>query len=198
MGRLQIAMAHWTDEDRPEVDVGERLRAVRQLRRATLREISERAGVSESFLSQVERSKVNASIASVQRIAAALGVSMADLFASAVRSPTRVIRRADREFVAFGEGASKAMLSPRPLEHLEMLAGVFAPGGSTGEEPYTHDDSEELLLVVSGRVEAQVGTDKFEMGPGDSIFYRSSMPHRVANVADEDAEVVWVISPPSY
>ena len=47
-----------------EVDVGERLRAIRSLRRATLRTIADRAGVSESFLSQVERGKASASIAS--------------------------------------------------------------------------------------------------------------------------------------
>ena len=63
-----------------EVDVGERLRSIRRLRRATLRTIAERAGVSESFLSQVERGKASASIGSLRRIANALGVAVAYLF----------------------------------------------------------------------------------------------------------------------
>ena len=63
-----------------EVDVGERLRAIRHLRRATLKSVAERAEFSESFLSQVERGKASASIASLTRIAAALGVNVADLF----------------------------------------------------------------------------------------------------------------------
>src|SRR2546422_1922861 len=63
-----------------EVDVGERLRALRRFRRCTLRTIADRSGLSESFLSQVERGRSSASIASLKRIADALGVSMADLF----------------------------------------------------------------------------------------------------------------------
>ena len=63
-----------------EVDVGKGLRAIRLARRRTLRDVAERAGLSESFLSQVERGRSSASIASLRRIADALGVSMADLF----------------------------------------------------------------------------------------------------------------------
>ena len=63
-----------------EVDVGERLRTLRQFRRYTLQSVAARSGISESFLSQVERGRSNASIASLKRIADALGVSMADLF----------------------------------------------------------------------------------------------------------------------
>jgi transcriptional regulator with XRE-family HTH domain len=61
-------------------DVGERLRAIRRLRRATLKTVADRADLSESFLSQVERGRANASVASLKRIAAALGVNVADLF----------------------------------------------------------------------------------------------------------------------
>src|SRR5256885_13301374 len=77
-----------------DVDVGERLRLIRTARRCTLREVAERAGLSESFLSQVERGRTSASIASLRRIADGLGVGMADLFES--RSPTqpRVLPRA--------------------------------------------------------------------------------------------------------
>ena len=78
------------------------------------------------------------------------------------------------------------------------MAAEFAPGGSTGDEPYTHGDSEELLLVVSGRVHVQLGTEVYDLRTGDSVHYRSSTPHRVSNPGDESAEVLFVISPPSY
>jgi transcriptional regulator with XRE-family HTH domain len=182
-----------------EINVGERLRAIRHLRRATLRTVAERAGLSESFLSQVERGKASASIASLTRIAAVLGVNVADLFEPhAARAHPRVLRRDSRPALAFGNLGRKYLLTPRPLEHLEVFAAELDPGGSTGDEPYTHGDSEELFVVLSGRVHLQVGERLYELEQGDSIDYRSSDPHRVTNAGDGVAEVIWVISPPSY
>jgi transcriptional regulator with XRE-family HTH domain len=161
------------------VDVGERLRAIRRLRRATLKTVADRADLSESFLSQVERGRANASVASLQRIAAALAVSVADLFEpNGSSARPRVLRRESRPNLAFGTLGRKFMLTPRPLENLQVIVGEFDPGGSTGDEPYTHE--------------------MFELSTGDSIDYRSSVPHRLVNIGGDPAEVMWIISPPSY
>jgi transcriptional regulator with XRE-family HTH domain len=181
-----------------EVDVGERLRDIRRLRRATLRMIAERAGVSESFLSQVERGRASASIASLRRIAGALGVTVADLFEPGGPPSPRVLRREERPALAFGILGRKLLLTPRPLQHLEVFVGELDPGGSTGAEPYAHGDSEELFVVLSGNVQLELGGDVHELETGDSIDYRSSTPHRATNVGEERAEVMWIISPPSY
>jgi transcriptional regulator with XRE-family HTH domain len=180
-------------------DVGARLRAIRHLRRATLKAVAERADLSESFLSQIERGKASPSVASLTRIAAALGVHVADLFeAHASRADPRVLRRERRPTLGFGNSARKFLLTPRPLENLEVFTAEFVPGGSTGDEPYTHGDSEELVVVLSGRIQLQLGERLFELEQGDSIDYLSSTPHRVANAGDDVAEVMWIISPPSY
>src|SRR2546423_11099881 len=119
-----------------EIDVGERLRALRRFRRCTLRTIAERSGVSESFLSQVERGRSSASVASLRRIAGALGVSVADLFDSSGPPRPQVLRRDDRPSLAFGILGTKRLLTPRPLHHLEVFFGELDKGGSTGAEPY--------------------------------------------------------------
>jgi transcriptional regulator with XRE-family HTH domain len=181
------------------VDVGERLRAIRRLRRATLRTVADRAELSESFLSQVERGRANASVASLRRIAAALGVNVADLFEpNGSTANPRVLRREARPNLAFGTHGRKFMLTPRPLEHLQVIVGELDTGGSTGDEQYTHGDSEELLVVLAGVVSLQLGSETFELTEGDSIDYRSSTPHRLVNIGNGTAEVMWIISPPSY
>ena len=182
-----------------ETGIGERLRTIRRLKRRTLKAVAEQAEVSESFLSQVERGKASASIASLTRIAAALGVAVADLFEpnGSPRRP-RVLQREARPTLAFGNLARKYLITPRTLEHLEVVIAELDPGGSTGDEPYTHGDSEELFMVLSGWVHLQLGEDVHELNPGDSIDYRSSIPHRVTNAGTTQAEVMWVISPPSY
>ena len=181
-----------------QVDVGERLRELRRVRAFTLRTIASRAGLSESFLSQVERGRSNASIASLRRIADALGVSMADLFEPAGLPGPRVLRRDERPALSFGILGRKLLLTPRPLHHLEVFAGELEIGGSTGPQPYAHGDSEELFVVLAGTVQLELGGELHELERGDSIDYRSSTPHRISNVGDEPAEVMWIISPPSY
>ena len=196
---MDLQIAETRIEELERVDVGERLRAIRRLRRATLRTVADRADLSESFLSQVERGRANASVASLKRIAAALGVSVADLFEpNGSTGKPRVLRREARPNLAFGTLGRKFMLTPRPLENLQVIVGELDTGGSTGEEPYTHGDSEELLVVLEGHVSLQLDADMFELSTGDSIDYRSSTPHRLVNLGAESAEVMWIISPPSY
>jgi transcriptional regulator with XRE-family HTH domain len=185
-------------EQLEEVDVGERLRELRRFRRCTLRTVADRSGLSESFLSQVERGRSSASIASLRRIADALGVTIADLFEPNGAPGPRVLRRAERPSLAFGVLGRKLLLTPRPLHHLEVFVGELGVGGSTGEQPYAHGDSQELFVVLAGRVQLEVGGGRYELEHGDSIEYRSSTPHRVSNVGDGLAEVMWIVSPPSY
>ncbi len=181
-----------------EIDVGERLRAIRRLRHCTLKTVADRSGLSESFLSQVERGRANASIASLRSIAEALGVSGADLFEPGGPPRPRVLRRADRPALNFGILGRKLLLTQRPLHHLEVFVGELGVGGSTGEEQYSHGDSEELFVVLTGTVQLELGDELHDLETGDSIDYRSSTPHRIVNIGDDVAEVMWIISPPSY
>ena len=181
-----------------DVDVGERLRAIRNRRRLTLREVADRAGLSESFLSQVERGRASASIASLRRIADGLGVAISDLFQPLEPTRARVLRRADRPTLAFGILGRKMLLTPKPLHELEVFVGELDPGGSTGAEQYAHGDSEELFVVLRGTVLLELGDELHELETGDSIDYRSSTPHRISNAGEDAAEVMWIISPPSY
>jgi mannose-6-phosphate isomerase-like protein (cupin superfamily) len=71
------------------------------------------------------------------------------------------------------------------------------PGGSTGPTQYRHGDSEEVLLVLRGRVRVELAEEVHLLATGDSIVFASSTPHRVANEGDGEAELVWVNSPPT-
>jgi transcriptional regulator with XRE-family HTH domain len=165
----------------------------------TLRDLGARAGLSQSFLSQLERGLTQVSVASMRRIADALEIQISDLFEDGGGREPRILHRDARPTLPFGDGATKALLTwQKPLQNVEVLIAVLEVGGSTGHESYTHGDSEEMLLVFSGTVRLELGERSFTMGPGDSIDYRSSVAHRVANVGADPAEVLFVISPPSY
>jgi transcriptional regulator with XRE-family HTH domain len=173
------------------------MRELREGRRLRLRDIAARSGLSESFLSQLERGRANASVPSLLKIAQALDVTVADLFDDPGGRP-RVLHQYERPVIAFGVDARKYMLTPRPLENLEVFTAVIGAGGSSGAEAYSHGDSEELFLVIRGDLELELGDETHRMTTGDSLCYRSSVKHRIVNRSDQEAEAMWIISPPSY
>lgn len=177
-------------------DVGSKVRAYRQMRKMTLRTLAEQAEVSVSFLSQLERGASGASIPTLRMVAEALGLTLADLFSDETASPHRVLRMADRPTIST-PSVDKFMLTRRPLQNMEVLEGVVHPGGTVGSRSYTHGDSQELLLVLSGTIRLVLNDEEYLLTAGDSAEYRSSFTHSVINETDEDVRVLWIISPPS-
>jgi transcriptional regulator with XRE-family HTH domain len=163
----------------------------------SLKELGEASGTTAGFLSQLERGLTNASVGVLRRIAAALGMTLADLFEELPAGSPRLLRREVRPELPTHPGLHKFLISQRPLRHLEVYAGEFEPGSSTGDEPYTHGDAQEILYVVSGEIVIELDGEPFAMKQGDSIDYMSSLPHRLTNTSSHPAEVLWIVSPPT-
>ena len=181
-----------------ELQLGPRIRSLRQARQVTLRELAERAGVTESFLSQVEREVTSPSIASVQRIARALDLGIAELF---VDEPPigRVVRRSDRRRIAYpGLNAVDEFLTSGRDGRLEVILSTIEAGGGTGDEAYVHDSDEEVVIVLEGRLELWVADEFHLLGEGDAITYSSRQPHRNRNPGPDRAVVLFCATPPSF
>lgn len=181
-----------------EVDLGARIRALRLARGQTLRQLAASAGVTESFLSQVERGVASPSIASVQRIARALGQSIAELFAADERAGS-LVRAGDRRRVVYqGLGAIDEFLTRAPDGKLQVILSTIEPGGGTGDEPYTHDSDEEVVIVLEGSLDLWVGAEHYRLEAGDAVTHGSRIPHRNTNPGPGVARVLFCITPPSY
>jgi transcriptional regulator with XRE-family HTH domain len=181
-----------------EVDLGARIRALRLARGETLRKLAAQAGVTESFLSQVERGVASPSIASVQRIARSLGTSIAELFATDDRAGV-VVRAADRRRVVYqGLGAVDEFLTRATDGRLQVIMSTIQPGGGTGEEAYTHDSDEEVVVVLEGALDLWVGPEHYRLETGDAVTHSSRVPHRNTNPGPGVARVLFCITPPSF
>lgn len=179
--------------------VGNRLRQRRLAMRLTLREVSERAGITESYLSQIERDRVTVGVDVLQRVAEPLRLPLSNLFADSSNETSPVSRFKDMVGASFGVGGSKMRLTPQSFDHLEVLIGVFEPGGSTGLVPYNHGESDELLVVLEGDVVVHLDGNEHELGTLDSIWYSSAKMHGLTEATGQrPAKVLWAISPPSY
>ena len=181
-----------------DLDLGPRLRSLRTARGLTLRELAQRAGVTESFLSQAERGVATPSIASVQRIARGLGLSIADLFAE-VESAGLVVRAGDRRRITYpGLGAVDEFLTRGKGGRLQVIMSTVEPGGGTGDESYTHESDEEVVIVLDGELDLWVGDEHFHLEAGDAITHSSRVPHRNTNRGTTPARILFCITPPSF
>lgn len=181
----------------PDAHAGPRIRQLRTQRRMSLKDVSTRAGVSVSFLSQLERGVSDARLSTLRAIAAALGVMISDLFDSTLDAASRVLRRSERPALVDPSGPTRYLLTPPPLRSVEVTIGAFEPGQASTPEPYAHGDSQEILVVLEGSVTIEIDGSTHLLSVGDSIDFSSSQPHRVVNDSTASAEVMWIVSPPS-
>lgn len=180
-------------------ELGRRIRALRDRRGLSLRAVAEAAGVSESFLSQVERGVASPSVASLRGIAEALRESVASFFADGKEAGGQVVRVADRRRLVHPKRHwEDVLLTPRASKRLQLVLSTVEPGQGSGEEPYSHDSDEECVLILEGRLEFWVGEERYVLEEGDSLLFESRLPHRNVNPGPGIAKVLWVITPPSY
>lgn len=181
-----------------ERELGTRIRRLREDRGHSLREVAESAGVSESFLSQVERGVASPSVASLRRIAEALGESVGSFFGGPAVAGTLVRVRDRRRLVHPQRHWEDVLLTPPGSRRLQVILSTIEPGAGSGEEPYTHDSDEECVIVLRGCLEFWVEEERFDLQEGDALVFESRRPHRNRNPGPGKAEVLWVITPPSY
>jgi quercetin dioxygenase-like cupin family protein/lambda repressor-like predicted transcriptional regulator len=182
------------------VAVGKAIRTRRKEKGLSLRELSQLAGLSTSFLSMVERGRSSLALTSLNNVAKALDTDLADLFVSErkvrVSHPLPHVSRAEddgRLSIASSQRVYN-VLSPRaPGLVLEPLLVTVRPNSDL-EEPYSHE-GEEFAYVIEGELIFTVDGEEYRVGPGDSIHLLSTVPHALRNATDEPAKVLWVLTP---
>ena len=178
--------------------LGRKVRDLREARGFSLRTLATKAGVSESFVSQVERGQANPSVASLRRIAEALDTSVGSLFEDRAGGG-RVIKAAQRARLVHPQRKwEDSLLTPRDSQRLEVILSEIQPGEGSGDEPYSHDSDEECVIVLKGALEFKVGDERCLLEEGDSLTFESRLPHWNRNPGPSKAEVLWVITPPNY
>jgi transcriptional regulator with XRE-family HTH domain len=182
-----------------EPEVGQTIRKLREERHLSLKELAMRAGLTQSFLSQVERNLTSPSVASLRKVAQAFGIPLAALFQGPVTPGDRVVRRNERRQLVHPKRQWRDyLLTPNLTGKLQVILSVIEPGGGSGDEAYAHDSDEECVLVLRGQLEFWVGADRYLLREGDSIVFESRIPHRNANPGPDQTEVLWITTPPSY
>ena len=177
--------------------LGEKIRAKRMEKQLTLKDLAQSTGVTQGFLSQVERNLTDPSITSLRRIAHALDVPIFYFLMDEAKS-SPVVRKNERQVLKFPDShLTFELLSPDLNRSLEMMMARLEPGAVTCEEPLTHP-GEENILVIQGQMKIQIGEDIHILAEGDSIYYFSSIPHKIWSMGIEDLVFISAITPPAF
>lgn len=180
--------------ERKVLGLGAKVAAERAERGWSLAQLAARAGMSPGAVHKIEKSGMTPTIASLMKIAAALGRSVSYFVEEPATPDVNVIRHADRAKVFTSkQGLDLRNLSGRYGPFLIAGAEAVAePFADSGPAPMSHP-GEELVIVTEGRMVFTVDGQRHELGEGDSIHFRTLLPHSWANPADVPARATWLV-----
>lgn len=182
--------------------IGQKIRKFRKQKNMTLKELAQRAGVSQSMLSQIERGLASPTIVSLVAIANALALSAAVFFEDSGSledsRDTLVYKSEKRKILSTETGMTLLPLASATdlKDDVVQLAEIFLePGGCNRLKPTAHDGVERFA-VMEGSFVVEIGSGEYLLGQGDSISINASLPHRLVNPGQGKAHGVWMIITP--
>jgi transcriptional regulator with XRE-family HTH domain len=184
--------------------VGQKLRHRRVVRRMSLNDVAEKAGLSIALLSQIERGLSTPSLRSLNQICEALDMPMRWLFdadgAAAAGEETVVVRSANRRCLDLGQnsGMSKEILSTDAVPQLQLMRFVLHPGLTSGVSPSPHPTGAKAGTVLAGQLWLEVNGREYVLNRGDSFSFHASSAYRFACFGDVDCEMIWAVTPALY
>jgi transcriptional regulator with XRE-family HTH domain len=195
-------------------EIGERLRRERAERGLSLRELARRLDVSPSLVSQIETGKIQPSVRTLYAMVSELGVSLDDVFHAEDEPVVRIDRRhgtdtgalmpsesvghvqrsGTRPVVDLESGVRWERLTARNEPGVEFLFTFYPPGSESGaSDALVRHTGREFGFILRGTLGLTVGFDEYTLEAGDSVFFDSTVPHRLHNDGDETVEAVWVV-----
>jgi transcriptional regulator with XRE-family HTH domain len=192
----------------PGAEIGARLREERKRQGLSLSTLAERLAVTVSALSQIETGRSRPSVSTLWGIVTELGMSFDELFANSPRPhgsttshPRPVSRQAqiaqrfeDRPVIELESGVTWERLNPIGDHDVDFVDVEYPVGGESSHGgKFIQHAGREYGVVTSGTLKVTVGFEEYELRPGDSICFDSSVPHRLETVGDEPAKAFWLV-----
>ena len=178
------------------MNLGKKIRCMRQARGLSTAELAKRARVTTAFISQLEHSHTVPSLQTLQRIAAVLEASLPYFILEETLQP-QVVRQRERQIVQLGpDGARVSLLSPLPPQHLEV-ALLELPPGAVSWSSARSQAGQQCHLVVHGTVCADYGDNTYRLDQGDSILWEGTTPYRLENLGPHEARLLIATAPAS-
>ena len=180
--------------DAVSVNVGERLRELREARNISMRALATRSGLSANALSMIERGRASPSVSTLYKLADALGISITSFFGSETERQQVVFLKADgRTRVAFTRGVFEGLGGERFVGRVEPFMLTLESSANSGPRSMSHT-GHEFVFCLRGQLEYQVERQTYELSPGDSLLFAAHLKHRWKNVGGTVVSALIIIS----
>jgi len=174
-------------------DVGGRLRELRERAGLSQRVLAERSGVSPNAIRLIERGQSSPTIATLHRLAGALGVRVLDLLGAQEAESVVYSRAGERSRMRSGEAIIESLASGLARQRLEPLVVTLEPGAGSGADKISHS-GQEFVLGLEGRVDYAVSECSYALGPGDALLFEAFLPHAWCNPTWERSRFLLVLA----
>lgn len=183
-----------------EVRVGERVKELRERKGLSLKEVADLTGFSTALLSQMENHLVSPSLGTIIKLARALSVKVGDFLGETEGEPFTIVRKDERKMVsrfASKEGVKygysyESLGFDKKDRHMEPFIVTLEPATVKAAKTSVHE-GEEFIFVLEGEMEVILGNHTDILYPGDSIYYDSTIPHKVQCHQDKITRILAVI-----
>lgn len=171
---------------------GNKIRQLRNDLNLSLKDLSERSQVSSSMISQIERGNTDPTLTTLYKICNGLNVSISTLLGTD-EDTVQVVRENERKTIHFPNPQTKyELLTPINNGEIEMILISLEPGQT--EKQLVEHAGEEAGLVLSGEMKLLLDGEEIILRKGDSIRFKSTIPHRLFNHTNETVISVWAMT----
>jgi transcriptional regulator with XRE-family HTH domain len=176
------------------VDVGARLRELREAQNISMRTLATKSGLSANALSMIERGKTSPSVSTLYKLADALGVSITAFFGIQTEKQAAVFLKADaRTRISFTRGVFEGLGGEQFIGRAEPFMLTLESGASSGPNNMTHT-GHEFVFCLRGQLEYQVEKNIFLLEAGDSLLFGSHLKHKWRNPSNLVTNALIMIS----
>jgi len=178
--------------------VGKKLKSIRLKNDLTIQELAAKSRVSSNMISRIERGLTIPSVEILMKIAGVFDKSI-NYFVEEVTTTNEVVfsTPGKRDTTVYDDESNmhtEAFTSGlRDPQFMSFICTV--PIGGTSGQKHMHHPGDELIYLLEGVLQVTIAGDTYLLNPGDSLSFKSHLPHRWDNIGDQDAKVIWTLSP---
>jgi transcriptional regulator with XRE-family HTH domain len=180
--------------DAVSVNIGDRLRELREARNISMRALAARSGLSANALSMIERGRASPSVSTLYKLADALGISITSFFGSDSQRKQVVFLKADeRSRMSFTRGVFEGLGGEQFVGRVEPFMLTLESNANSGPRSMAHT-GHEFVFCLRGELEYQVERQIYQLSSGDSLLFAAHLKHRWKNVGGTVVSALIIIS----
>ena len=184
------------DNKAASAGLGVRLRHARRVAGLTLLQLAQAAGCSESLISKIEHGSATPSLATLHRLATALGTNISALMSEEAPATGPILRKGERPVIAAGGISLERLVLPTPGGLLQANIHIVSPGSAS--DGFIEHAGEEVGYVLEGTLELTLGEERYALAEGDVFTFPSHIPHGYRNSGAGVARILWVNTPATF